>query len=122
VQLAIELVKAILHSMRLERVRWWQVVVTGAAKGMASGCMRGSSWVMAITGRRHGALTGLGAAAWSARLGFGDRENLFLAIFVTLSLPPSHNGQNRGLGKRKEDDGFVGPVHQGARSEGRDAL
>jgi hypothetical protein len=40
---------------------------------------------MASAGRRCGALAGLGAAAWSARLGFGDRENLFLAVFMTLS-------------------------------------
>jgi hypothetical protein len=42
---------------------------------------------MASTGRRRGALVGLGAAAWSARLGFEDRDNLFLAISVTLSPP-----------------------------------
>jgi hypothetical protein len=81
----IELVKEILNSMRLERLRWWQEVVTGVAKGMASRCERGSSWVMVSIGRCRGALAGLGAAAWSARLGYGDRENLSLAVFMTLS-------------------------------------
>jgi hypothetical protein len=100
-------------------------VVAGGGYGHGQGnsvtvCV-GSSWVMASVGRRRGALVGLGAGAWSARLGFGDRENLFLAVSMTLS-PPSHNGQNRGLGKRKEDDGFARPVRQRARSEGCDAL
>jgi hypothetical protein len=44
----------------------------GAAKGMASRGEWGSSWVMVSTGRRRGTLAGLGAAAWSARLAYGE--------------------------------------------------
>jgi hypothetical protein len=51
VQLAIKLAKAISNPMRLERVRWWQEVVAGAAKGMASWCEWGSSWVMVSVGK-----------------------------------------------------------------------
>jgi hypothetical protein len=38
---------------------------------------------------------GVRRCAWSARLGFGDRENLFLAVFVTLPPPFSQQPEQR---------------------------